>query len=118
MLARVQHHVPAPRQRDGREPLAHALGPRRAASHEHRHVGTQPMRQAGQRVLIQPAAPQVVERNQCGSRIGTAAAQPADGTKLLNTKLTSVSRAGWNIGNTENIANTATVSGTSETSVV
>src|SRR5690348_5315415 len=45
-------------------------------------------------------------------------ASPADGTKLLNTKLTSVSRAGWNTGNTENIANTATVSGTSETSVV
>ena len=45
-------------------------------------------------------------------------ASPAAGTKLLNTKLTSVSRAGWNTGNTENIANTATVSGTSDTSVV
>ena len=45
-------------------------------------------------------------------------ASPVDGTKLLNTKLISVSRAGWNTGNAENIANTATVSGTSETRVV
>ena len=43
---------------------------------------------------------------------------PAAGTKLLNTNDNNMSRAGANTGNTENIANTATISGTSETSVV
>ena len=44
--------------------------------------------------------------------------RPAAGTKLRNTKSSKVSRALSNTGNTENIASAATISGTSETSVV
>ena len=65
--------------------------------------------------MLTPVSPLALSAKLCSA---ACTFSPAAGTKLLKTKLISVSRAPANTGNTANIASTATVSGTSDTSVV
>ncbi|MCY1415302.1 hypothetical protein D9M71_307800 [compost metagenome] len=55
----------------------HALGERRMAAYENRHVGAQFQAQGSQLVFAAIQLPQVIEPQQRGGRIGAAATDPA-----------------------------------------
>src|SRR5690606_20779972 len=71
---RYKYEKPGLAQGDWRESLADAFGKRCATTHEDRHVGAQLQPQLGQTIFAPFQVPQVIEAEQGGGGIRTAAA--------------------------------------------
>ena len=74
---RRKHQVPGLVRANRGELLADAFGEGRAAAHEHRHIRAQRQAQLGQAVLAPVQSPEVVQADQGGRGIRTAASDAA-----------------------------------------
>ena len=75
--ARVHDQVPGRRQVQRDQFFTDAFGPGIAAAHEHRDIRAQLQAQAGQGQLVEPGAPEVIERHQRRGRVRGAATEAA-----------------------------------------